>query len=443
MSRPEIRAPTDRLNVRRLYSLLAYALAPAYCTALLWRGLRERGYWMRFGERLGRGPTLGGRSLWVHAASVGEVQAAAPLVQALRRRVPDAPLVVTTSTPAGAERARGLLARDRIDVRYVPLDLPGAVRRFFGRVDPRLAVILETELWPNLYEECHRRGVPLALASARISERSARRYGWLDGIFRRALSHCSLVAAQTEADAARFRALGAASERTRVIGNIKFDIDLPVETRERGRALRERHAHGRPVWVAGSTHEGEEQAALEAHGRVRGAHGDALLVIAPRHPPRFSEIGSWLAQRGVRFARRSRNETCDAQTEVLLLDTLGELLDFYAAADVVFVGGSLVPAGGHNLLEPAALARAILSGPHQSSAAEAARLLIERGALEVVRDARELGDAVARLLASAEARARMGERARAVVEENRGALGRLLALIEPLLEAPPSASLHR
>lgn len=421
--------------MRRLYSLLAYLLAPAYCAALLWRGLRERGYWLRFGERLGLGPAAGEGSLWIHAASAGEVQAGVPLVQALRRRAPDAPFVLTTSTPAGAARARALLAAERVDVRYAPLDLPGAVRRFFRRVNPRLAIVLETELWPNLYHECGRRGVPLVLASARISERSAKRYGRLPGLFRGALAQCTLVAAQTEEDAGRFRALGAAAGSARVVGNIKFDFEIPEQTRARGRQLRERHAAGRPIWVAGSTHRGEEQAALEAHERVREAHRGALLVIAPRHPPRFAEVGSWLEQRGVKLARRSRNETCGASTEVLLLDTLGELLDFYAAADVVFVGGSLVPAGGHNLLEPAALGRAILAGPHQSSAGEVARVLIERGAVEIVRDARELGEAVGGLLASEEARARMGDRARAAVEESRGALGRVLALIEPLLEA--------
>ncbi len=442
--------------MRRLYSLAAYALAPAYCAALLWRGLRERGYWQRFGERLGLGPGLGPGpspepghilidrgepdrgSLWVHAASAGEVQAAAPLVLALRRRVPDARLVLTTSTPAGAARARALLTRERVDVRYVPLDLPGCVRRFLRRVQPRLALILETELWPNLYHECGRRGVPLVLASARISERSTRRYGMLRGVFGRALAQCALIAAQTEADAGRFRTLGAKPLATRVVGNIKFDFELPGGTLARGRALRERHASGRPVWVAGSTHHGEEQAALEAHEIARKAHAGVLLVIAPRHPPRFAEVGAWLEARGVRLARRSRDETCNAETEVLLLDTLGELLDFYAAADVVFVGGSLVPVGGHNLLEPAALGRAILTGPHQSSAGDIARLLAERGALQIVHDARELGESVARLLASAEARARMGGRASAVVDENRGALERLLSLIDPLLEpAPP------
>jgi len=422
--------------VRRLYSAFAYALAPLYCGALLWRGLEERGYWGHFGERLGLGATVGARSVWIHAASVGEVQASAALVQQLQRCAPGAPLVLTTSTAAGAARGRALLREQRVDVRYVPLDLPGSVRRFFDRVTPRLALVLETELWPNLYHECGRRGVPLVLASARLSERSARRYRWMRGVFARALSQCTLVAAQAEADAARFRALGAAPERTRVVGNIKFDFRMPAEALARGRAIRDHYGGGRPVWVAGSTHAGEEEMVLAAHRRVRSAHGQALLMLAPRHAPRFGDVAAWLEQRGVRFARRSREGAVDPQTEVLLIDTLGELIDFYAAADVVFVGGSLVPIGGHNLLEPAALARAIVTGPHQFNAAEIARLLTERSAIATVQNARELAAQVAEWLASPATRTSIGARARAVVEENRGAVARLMELLAPLLRAP-------
>lgn len=418
--------------MRSVYSVIAYLLAPVYCGALAWRGFKERGYWARFGERLGFGPALGAASLWVHAASAGEVQASAPLVRALQLEAPARPLILTTATPAGAARARALFGEAGVEVRFAPLDLPGAVRRFVRRARPRLAVVVETELWPNRFAECHRRGIPLALVSARMSERSARRYGLLRGVFERTLADVALVATQTEADAARFRALGAVPERTHVVGNLKFDLDVPPEARARGRALRELHAPGRPLWVAGSTHQGEEAVALEAHARLRERHPEALLVIAPRHPPRFAEVASWLAARGVRFARRSRGEIAEPATEVLLLDSLGELLDFYAAADVAFVAGSLVPVGGHNLLEPAALARAIVSGPYQHNAPDVASRLTERGGLELVRDPRELAEAVARLLASPDARARMGERALGVVEESRGALARLLPLIAPL-----------
>jgi 3-deoxy-D-manno-octulosonic-acid transferase len=252
------------------------------------------------------------------------------------------------------------------------------------------------------------------------------------------LAGCALVAAQSEVDAERFRRLGAPTAVVRVVGNIKFDLDVPPETIERGRRLRERHARGRPVWVAGSTHEGEEQAALEAHAQVRRTHPDALLVLAPRHPPRFAEVSALLEQRGIEFERRSAPGTRDA-AQVLLLDTLGELLDFYAAADVVFVGGSLVPIGGHNLLEPASLARPILTGPSEFNAPEIARLLAARGAVRIVRDASELGASVADLLGNPREREALGVRARAVLEENRGALARLIALLEPFVRVAVAA----
>jgi len=267
---------------RRLYSLAAYVLTPLVCAFLLLRAVRERGYLRNFGERFGLGAALCAPgsdqgSIWVHAASVGEVQAASALVRALRLRSP-APIVLTTATPAGAARARSLLQSDGVDVRHVPLDLPGAVRRFFARVHPRLALILETELWPNLFHECARRGVPLVLASARVSERSARRYRLVRGLLAGMLSHVTLVAAQSAADAERFRALGASAARTHVIGNIKFDFSVPPDTTARARVLREQHARDRALWVAGSTHRGEEQAVLEAHARVRAAQRGTLLV---------------------------------------------------------------------------------------------------------------------------------------------------------------------
>lgn len=416
-----------------MYNLIVYALAPLYFGGLLWRGLRERAYWRHLGQRLGFGPVLGQPSLWLHAASAGEVQACVPLARALRRIIPGTQVLVTTSTPAGAQRAHALLREDRVEVRFAPLDLPGAVDRFLRRARPRLAIVLETELWPNLYQACARRGVPLALASARLSERSARRYGLLRGPFARALATCAVIAAQTEADATRFLALGSPPGRTRVVGNLKFDFEVPPETHVRGAVLKARHAAERPVWVAGSTHEGEEQAALEAHARVREAHPKALLVLAPRHPRRFVEVGAALERCGVPFVRRSRDETCQPQTEVLLLDGLGELLDFYAAADVVFVGGSLAPVGGHNLLEPAALARPIVTGPHLKSVAQIAHLLSERRAVAIVRDARELGAMVTHLLVEQQHSTAMGARAQQLVEQNRGALPRLVALIEGVL----------
>jgi 3-deoxy-D-manno-octulosonic-acid transferase len=420
--------------LRILYLLAVYLTAPIISLVFLARGLRDRSYWRNFGERFGFGSRRAPGGVWLHAVSVGEVQACAPLVGALRRRHPHLPLTVTTFTPTGVARARALFA-DTADVRYVPYDLPGAVRRFLNRVEPRLAVIFETELWPNLYRECGRRRVPLVLASARVSERSLGRYRRLGALFSDALSQASIVAAQGEADAARFRALGADAASTHVTGNLKFDFELPEDLPDRGRRLRSEYAPARALWVAGSTHAGEEAAVLEAHRQVQGIHPHALLVIAPRHPARFAPVAQQLTEAGIRFARRSDGDRAQGAPApfVLLLDSLGELLEFYAAADVAFVGGSLVPIGGHNLLEPAALGVPVLTGPYNSNGAEVAELLVARGAAEIVHSSQELGARVSALLSDPGHRAHIGSQGRAAVAGSRGALSRLLALVEPLL----------
>jgi 3-deoxy-D-manno-octulosonic-acid transferase len=423
--------------VRYLYILAVYLAAPLISLAMLWRGLFDRGYWTNFHERFGFGERLPPGGIWVHAVSVGEVNAAAALVTTLHERYPGVPVLVTTLTPTGAARAQALFEHIA-QVRYVPFDLPGSVRRFFERVQPRLAVIFETELWPNLYYQCGRRKVPLVLASARISNRSVSRYRRLGSLFRDALARPAVVAAQAQADAGRFVSLGADPERTHVTGNIKFDFSVPPDIGERGRRLRELYAVSRPMWVAGSTHGGEEEIVVEAQQIVRRAQPRALLVLVPRHPPRFEEVAHGLQRAGIRFVRRSqrageRAGAAAAAADVLLVDTLGELLDFYAAADVAFVGGSLVPIGGHNLLEPAALGVPVLTGPYNGNGPDIAGLLIERGAAEVVHDAAELGGRVTALLADPDERDRIGAIGRDCVASNRGALGKLLGLIEPLL----------
>ena len=422
--------------MRYLYSLLTYIAAPLFSVVLLLRGLRDRSYWSNFGERFGLGAALDGAPIWVHAVSVGEVQASAALVNSLRERYPYIPVVVTTFTPTGAARARALF-KDRAEVRYLPYDLPGAVRRFFANVRPRIAVIFETELWPNLYHECGRQRVPLVLASARLSSRSVERYRRLGSLFRETLARGVVVAAQGEADASRFRSLGSDPGSTHVTGNLKFDFSVPGDIAERGRTLRSYYAPGRPVWVAGSTHGGgEEEALIEAQKIVRSRYPRALLVMAPRHPNRFGDVAAQLVSRGVRFVRRSQTPVKGAleEAEVLLLDTLGELLDFYAAADVAFVGGSLVPIGGHNLLEPAALGLPILTGPNNSNSEAAARQLTANGAAEIVQGPQDLGEKVAKLFAEPDTRERMGAAGRAFVEANKGALTKLLNLIVPLIE---------
>jgi 3-deoxy-D-manno-octulosonic-acid transferase len=419
--------------MRFVYIVLAYLLSPLWLATLALRGFRDQSHWEGFGERLGFGAAVrGGRSIWVHAVSVGEVQASAPLVNTLLAKFPDRPLVVTTGTATGRARARALF-KDRVDVRYVPMDLPGAVRRFFQRVNPALAVILETEIWPNLYHRCGRLEVPLVLASARISPRSVKSYRRLVGLFRQTLSHGIFIAAQSEQDAQRFRSIGASGERTHVVGNIKFDFSLPPNIESQGAALRRLLGMDRPVWIAGSTHAKEEDVILAAHRLVRSRFAQALLVLVPRHPPRFGEVATALRARGVKFVTRSSGANTNGDTEVFLVDTLGELLAFYAAADVAFVGGTLVPIGGHNLLEPASLGLPVLAGPNNFNSADVARLLVEGGAVKIVADAASLSAAVEALLANPSARTSMGANGRKAIEENRGAVGRLMAFLEPLL----------
>ncbi len=429
--------------MRRLYTALIYCAAPFALAALLWRGLRDRAYWQSLGERLGWGRRVtGAPSIWLHAVSLGEMSAAAPLVRALLLEYPGSPVALTTATLTGRARARALFG-DAVDVRFLPYDMPGAVARFLDCIRPRLAVIMETELWPNLFAECERRGVPLVLASARLSEKSVARYRRLGSLFQNIFSASSLVAAQTAEDAERFLAIGAQSARTRVVGNIKFDVDLGAAVIEEGRWLRLSFGSERPTWIAGSTHAGEDEQVLAAHQQLRSARPDALLLLVPRHPDRFEAVAELLRRRDLGFTRRSSGMVPDAATPVVLVDTVGELAALYASADAAFVGGSLVPVGGHNLLEPAALGLPVLTGPYYSNGRDVARLMLERGAALQVADAGELAAALVRWLADPEERRRVGAIGRHIVESNRGSVARLLELIEPLLgpasPVPPAA----
>jgi 3-deoxy-D-manno-octulosonic-acid transferase len=422
--------------MRRLYSLLIYCAVPFAFAAVLWRGLRERTHWQGLGERFGWGRRLNGApSIWLHAVSLGEMSAAAPLVRALRLKYPDDPVVLTTATLTGRARARSSFDA-AVDVRFLPYDTPGAVARFLDRVRPRLAIIMETELWPNLFAECERRGVPLVLASARLSAKSVARYRRFGSLFRGIFSACSLVAAQTVEDAQRFVAIGAESARTRVVGNIKFDMEPGAEVADRGQRLRAMLGSERPTWIAGSTHAGEEEQVLAAHEELLAGRPDALLLLVPRHPDRFEAVAELLSRRGWRFARRSVGSAPDGATQVVLVDTVGELAVLYASADAAFVGGSLVPIGGHNLLEPAALGIPVLTGPYHSNGRDIARLLLQQGAALQVADARQLAAALAQWLADPAERRRIGAIGRHIVESNRGSVARLLELIEPWLQDP-------
>ncbi|MEZ5562353.1 MAG: lipid IV(A) 3-deoxy-D-manno-octulosonic acid transferase [Gammaproteobacteria bacterium] len=421
--------------LRIAYIVLSYLLIPLLLIHLYWRSLSAPAYRQRIGERFGFGLVRMPRpSIWVHAVSVGEVQAAAPLVRALLRRYPGVPLVLTTMTPTGSERVR-LLFGDTVVHSYVPYDLAAAVRRFFDRARPSLAIIMETELWPNLYHECGQRQVPLVLASARISARSLGRYRRLLPLFRDTLANGIVIAAQTPADAERFRALGANPAHTHVTGNIKFDFELPHDVLHAGRALRKLQAPERPVWVAASTHEGEETILLAAHALVRQQHPQAMLLLVPRHPERFAEVAALIEGSGLGHVTRSSAAVADQRVTVFLGDTMGELMTFYAAADVAFVGGSLSAIGGHNLLEPASLGMPVITGPHNENAADICALLVACGAASVVSDAAGVAAEVCRLFSDPAERQRRGAAGQAAIADNSGALERLLRLIDPLVPA--------
>lgn len=421
--------------MRFLYSISVYALMAVLLLYFLIRSLKEPAYRQRWQERLGLVDVDVSGGIWIHAASVGEVQAVTPLVDSILRQLPDRRVLLTTFTPTGSElvmRRAELRWPGRVQHCYLPLDTVGAVRRFLKRVSPAKCIIVETELWPNLLSGCQAQGVPVSLVSATLSETSLHRYQAFPAnkIFPPALRAIDAVLAQTRVDAERFSQLGVPASKIQVVGNIKFDYMLPDGVSESARRLRaEWHAVDRPVWVAASTHEGEEQIVLDAFKRLSAQIDDLLLILVPRHTQRFERAAQLCHQARLSTARFSRSDHVDNETEVILGDTLGDLLKFMAIADVVFLGGSLVPVGGHNLLEPAALKKCVISGAHVESQAQLRDLLDERGAYLEVNGAEALATTVKTLLDSPSLREEKGRAAYSVLEENRGVVSRVMASI--------------
>ncbi|WP_397443311.1 lipid IV(A) 3-deoxy-D-manno-octulosonic acid transferase [Pseudomonas chlororaphis] len=414
---------------RTLYTALFYLGLPLVAIRLWLRARKAPAYARRVGERFSWGlPAMQPGGIWVHAVSVGESIAAAPMIRALLTRYPQLPITVTCMTPTGSERIQALFANEPgIQHCYLPYDLPCAAARFLDRVRPKLAVIMETELWPNHIHQCAKRGIPVALANGRLSERSAKGYGRFNKLTAPMLAQMSLFAVQTEAEAERFRQLGARPETVEVTGSIKFDLSIDPQLLVRASELRQQWQAGeRPVWIAASTHEGEDAVVLDAHRQLLASHPDALLILVPRHPERFNSVFELCRQQGFATIRRSSAEPVSASTSVLLGDTMGELLFLYALADSAFVGGSLVPNGGHNLLEPAALAKPVLSGPHLFNFLEIATMLREAGALQEVDDAHGLAVAVQRLFELPRDAQKMADAGLRVMRSNQGALQRLL-----------------
>ena len=417
--------------MRYLYNLLTYLLLIPFACYWIVRGLGNRAYFDRLGQRFGFGFPSIDRCIWVHAVSVGEVQAAVPLIRALAERFPDRALLITTVTPTGAARVQSLFG-DSVCHCFMPFEFPHAVNAFFRQVNPEAALIMETEIWPNLYRACGVRKVPLILVSARISPKSVPGYRKLLPLIRETLSHGIIIAAQSEPDAERFLSLGANPTRTCVMGNIKFDVEPDPDVPARGKIARAELFGERPVWIAASTHEGEEELVLEAHQALLLRHPDLLLVLVPRHPERFASARELIADRGLSVVSRTEGRPA-GDAAVFLGDTMGEVPMFYVASDVAFVAGSLVPIGGHNLLEPAALGVPVVTGPYNFNAQDLADLFIELGACRRVADTDELVAVVSELLTNPEEAARLGRAGQVLLEDNRGALERLLVLLEPLL----------
>ena len=421
--------------LRGLYSAALYVLVPVTVYHLIWRGFRQVEYFQRWGERYASYSDEPHRAtLWIHAVSVGEVNAAAPLVDALLEQRPGMRLLVTTITPTGSARVSRLWG-NRVEHVYLPYDLSGAVHRFLDHFQPQLGLIVETELWPNLLFCCRDYDVPVYIVNARLSARSLRGYRLLRPLVSRALRSARVIAAQSVEDGRRFRRLGAREDQVEVTGNLKYDIAVDPELEAFARQFRERSGE-RPVWIAASTHVDEEAAVLAIHARLRKRWPELLLLWAPRHPERFRAVTQLAVEAGLRTATRTLTREPDAGDAVFVIDTLGELTGFYACADVAFVGGSLQEVGGHNLLEPASIGTAMVTGPHLHNFADIARRLKEVDALCVGQDAAAVGAELEALLADPDRRGGMVAAASRLVDEGRGAVERTLAVIRR--DLPPT-----
>lgn len=418
--------------MRAIYSLFAYLVLPFAFLRLAWRGYRAPDYFRRWPERLGFYRASARDVIWIHAVSVGETEAAVPLVKALRERYPDAPILISNTTPTGSAHCRKRFGGDVLNV-YLPYDTPDAVARFLKAFRPRIGIVMETEWWPNLFAACSKRGVPLVLANGRLSAKSARGYRKLGALVRDTLRRIDLIAAQTQADADRYLALGADPARVTVTGSIKFDLHVPASVREVGLVVRGQLGANRPVWMIASSHAEEEPALLDAVARVNAELPASALIWVPRHPERFESVAQACEARGWRIARRSGQQPADKTTQIYVGDSMGEMLAYYAASDVAFVGGSLIPVGGHNLLEPAALGVPALTGTHTHNFSRIVEWLVEAGHTEVVDTAEQLALRMIALLGQADERARRGQAGEAVVASQRGALDRLLEQVARLM----------
>jgi len=417
--------------LRLLYTTLFFIGIPLIILRLIWRGFSISAYWQRWAERFGKSPFISEDNpvIWIHAVSVGEVEACRPLVKKLRSEYPKYQLLITTMTPTGSERVK-LLFEDSVSHCYLPYDLPFAINQFIDRTNPQFGIIMETEIWPNLIFLCQKRAIPLVLANARLSQRSAKAYGRFRKFIKSILQNLTLIATQGQKDRKRFQDLGADIEKIHAIGSLKYEISLPASLKEQANAMRHLWDHNRPVFVAASTHEGEEEIVINASRTIRAKFPDLLLIIVPRHPQRFDRVAALASKSGFKILRRSEQRPCPADVQILIVDTMGELPLFYAASDVAFVGGSLVARGGHNILEPAALGRAIVTGSHYFNFNEITNDFLAAKAAIKVDDTQSLADTTITLLQNPQQRAQMGEAALQLIAGSQNASTHLINLIK-------------
>lgn len=424
--------------MRRLYTLLFYLALPFIFLRLLWRSRKIPGYAKNLNERLGfLNKSIPKNGVWFHVVSVGETLAAVPLIKAFQQKYPQLPIIITSTTATGAERVRAAFGATVTQL-YCPYDVPGALQRFINAVQPRCLVVMETELWPNLFYVCAKNKIPILIANARLSERSAKGYQRIRFLTQAMLQQVTVMAVQTQIEAERFIALGLEPARIHVTGSVKFDLEIPANLIQQAKQLRASWNHDqaqeRLVWIAASTHEGEEEVILQAFAAVQKTLPNLLLVLVPRHPDRFTRVAELCKRHNFNVVLRSTNTICTADTQIFLGDTMGELLLLYATADVAFVGGSLVATGGHNPLEPAALGLPVIMGPHVFNFAAICQELLQTGAMLTVHNAQELATQLIRLLQNPVERKHMGERGQAFVAQNRGAVAKHLVLLEELLK---------
>jgi 3-deoxy-D-manno-octulosonic-acid transferase len=412
-----------------LYNVLLVFALPGILLRLLWRARKNPGYALRIAERFGfYQKTFQTGGIVIHAVSVGETVAAGPLIQLLQAHYPNTPLTITSTTPTGSARVKNLFG-DTVQHVYLPYDYPGALKRFFSAFKPSQLIIMETEWWPNLFIQTHKRGIPLFIANARLSERSLKGYSRIASLTRRMARCITLLGAQTSGDLQRFLALGIPSNRVLQTGNIKFDLTVNSLDEERSARLRATFK-GRPVWIAASTHAGEEALVIETVKAVLAEHPETLAIVVPRHPERFAPFHQLLSQAGLSLARRSQNENVETSTQVYFGDTMGELMLLYGASPIAFVGGSFVAAGGHNMLEAAIMGCAIVMGPHLENLTEQAARLVDAQGMKVVHSPAELAHQISEWLNNPSSRQACAEHALSFMQANRGAAQRTFQLLE-------------